>query len=241
MENTKEYNKRRKVVSLISLGIFVAFFVVVTVTLWKPITDTFAEPEKFREWLDSRGLMGRIAFIGMVTLQVIFALIPGEPLEIAAGYAFGTWEGLILCLIGMAIGTTIIFLFTKLLGIKIVEAFISREKIQSLRFIKNSRNLDLLVFIIYLIPGTPKDLFTYFIGLTPIKLGTFLLITSLARIPSIISSTIAGNALGVQKYRLAVIVFIITAAISLVGIIVYNRISKRHEIEEGKKAVCDEE
>lgn len=227
--------------SLLSLGVFIAFFAVVTITLWKPLTDTFSEPEKFRVWLDSHGFLGKLAFIGMVVLQVIFALIPGEPMEIGAGYAFGTFEGLLLCLIGMAIGSTIIFLFTKLLGISIVEAFISREKIKSLRFIKKSRNLNLLVFIVFLIPGTPKDLITYFIGLTPMKLGAYLILTSIARIPSIISSTIAGNALGDQKYKLAAIVFVLTAAISLVGLLVYNQLSKRHEREEIKKIVASDE
>lgn len=229
MEDTeKEYRKKRKVMSIISALVLVAFFTVATVLLWKPLTSTFSKPQQFRSWVNKHGVMGRFAFVGMVFLQVIFAVIPGELMEVGAGYAFGTIEGLILCLIGIAIGSVVIFLFTKRLGIRMVETFISREKIQSLRFIKDSRNLNLITFIVFFIPGTPKDLITYFIGLTPMKLGTFLILSSIARIPSIITSTIAGNALEAQSYKTAVIVYVVTGIISIIGIAVYNRISKNN-------------
>jgi uncharacterized membrane protein YdjX (TVP38/TMEM64 family) len=107
-----------------------------------------------------------------------------------------------------------------------VEAFISKEKIKSLRFIKNSKNLNLLIFILFLIPGSPKDIITYAIGLTPVKLKTLLILTGIARIPSILTSTIAGDALGMQNYTAAVIVYAVAGVISLAGILIYRRISK---------------
>jgi uncharacterized membrane protein YdjX (TVP38/TMEM64 family) len=170
--------------------------------------------------------------VGMMVLQVVVAVIPGEALEIGAGYAFGAWEGLLLCLIGAAIGSAIIFFFVKLLGVKMVEAFISREKINSLKFIKSSRRLNLLMFILFFIPGTPKDLFTYFAGLTPMKLHTFLMISTIARIPSVITSTIGGHALGTQQYVFAAVVFAITIIVSLIGILIYRRISKQEKEKE---------
>jgi uncharacterized membrane protein YdjX (TVP38/TMEM64 family) len=229
MEDNKDYNKRRKIVSILSFAVLAAFFTVLTILLWKPLTDTFSQPENFRSWVNSHGIDGRLAFVGIMSLQIIFAVIPGEPVEIGAGYTFGSIEGMVLCLVGAAIGSTIVFLFVKQLGIKLVEAFISREKIYSMRFLKESKKLNLLLFIVFFIPGTPKDVITYFIGLTPMKLTTFLIISSIARIPSVITSTITGDALGTQNYMLAVIVFVITAIISLIGAIVYNKISKRKQ------------
>lgn len=226
------YNKRRKIVSILSLVVLLAFFATVTILLWKPLADTFSQPERFRDWINSQGILGRLIFVGMVALQVVFAILPGEPMEIGAGYAFGNIEGTLLCLAGAAIGSSIVFLFTRRFGIKIVEAFISREKINSLKFLKKSRNLSLLVFIVFFIPGTPKDLITYFIGLTPMKMGAFLLISSVARIPSVITSTITGNALGTQDYVFAIIVFGITGILSLIGILVYNKITKSKDQEE---------
>lgn len=234
-DSDKQYGKRRKIVSLVSFIILAVFFATVTFFLWKPLIGTFSEPEKFRTWIDSQGFLGKLIFIGMMMLQVVFAVIPGEPMELGAGYAFGNIEGTILCLIGAALGSTIVYLFVKRFGVKIVEAFISREKINSMKFFHQSKNLNLLTFIVFFIPGTPKDVITYFIGLTPIKLKTFLIISSIARIPSVVTSTVAGNALGTQDYKLAVIVFIVTAVVSLVGVAIYNRISKRnHEKEEQK-------
>ena len=104
-----------------------------------------------------------------------------------------------------------------------VEAFISREKLNSLSFIKNHRKLDLIIFIAFLIPGTPKDVLTYFIGLTPMKLRVFLGLSLIARIPSVISSTLGGDALGSQNYTLAIIVFAVTAVLSLAAILLYKR------------------
>ncbi|HIU31524.1 MAG TPA: TVP38/TMEM64 family protein [Candidatus Caccousia avistercoris] len=231
-DDERDYRRRRKIVSIASLLVLILFFAVVAVAVGKPLLDMIADPEKFRQWVDSHSIWGRLAFVGMMMLQVIVAVIPGEPMEIGAGYAFGAWEGLLLCLVGMALGTAVIFLFTKLLGVKMVEAFISREKLYSMKFLQNESRLEFIVFLIFLIPGTPKDVLTYFVGLTPMRLRTFLLLSSIARIPSIISSTLGGNALGTQDYRTAVIVFAVTAVLSLAGLLVY-RYHSRKKNEKG--------
>lgn len=223
----RSYKIRRRVVSLISLMVLLGLFAVVAVYVGKPLLEMAGDPAAFREWVEARGFMGRLALTGIMTLQVVVAMIPGEVIEIAAGYCYGPLGGMLLCLIGAAAGTCIIYGFTKLFGIRMVEAFVSREKIASLRFLQDSRKLNLLIFIIFFIPGTPKDLITYFVGLTPMKLTTFLLISSVARIPSVISSTIGGDALGMRNYTFAVLVFAVTAAVSLAGILIYRRISSR--------------
>ena len=224
-ESDSKYIRRRKAYSILSLIVLVLFIAVGTVVLWKPLTDGFREPEKFREWVDASGVWGKLAFIGIVTLQVIFAVIPGEPIEFAAGYAFGAIEGTILCLIGMAIGTMLIFGFVKKFGMKMVEVFVSREKIASMKYLHDSRNLNMLVFTVFFIPGTPKDILTYFIGLTPMKMGTVLLLTTVARIPSVITSAVAGGALGVDRIWAAVVIYAITGVVSIIGLLVYRKMS----------------
>ena len=229
----KAYIRRRRVVSILSLCVLLAFIAVVAIVVGKPLVEMLSRPEEFQKWVDSHHIWGRLAFVGMMCLQVVFAIIPGEPMEIGAGYAFGSIEGTLLCLAGAAVGSSIIYLFTKKFGIKLVEAFISKEKILSLSFIKNTKKLNLLIFILFFIPGTPKDIFTYFIGLTPMKLHIFLLISSIARIPSVITSTISGDALVSQNYGFAISVFVITAVVSTAGIFIYHKISKRHAAQQG--------
>lgn len=227
----KQYRRRRKIVSGISFALLCALFGVVCFYA-KPLLELVADPERFRVWIDSQGILGYVTFVAIMCLQVVIAVIPGEVVEIGAGYAFGAVPGMLLCLVGVAVGSTIIYGFTKLFGYKMVEAFISREKIGTLKFIRGSKRLNLLVFLLFFIPGTPKDVITYFIGLTPMKLRTFLLISSVARIPSVISSTMGGHALGLQNYMFAVMVFAITAAMSLIGILIYRRMCRRENQAE---------
>lgn len=227
----KQYRRRRKIISIISFALLGVLFGVICFYA-KPLLELVADPERFRAWIDGQGLLGYGTFIAIMCLQVVIAVIPGEVVEIGAGYAFGAVPGMLLCLVGVAVGSAIIYGFTKLFGYKMVEAFISREKIGSLKFIQNSKRLNLLVFLLFFIPGTPKDIITYFIGLTPMKLRTFLLISSVARIPSVISSTMGGHALGLQDYMFAVIVFAITAVMSLIGILIYRRMCRRESKAE---------
>ena len=217
----------KKKIYLFAIVVALLFIAAVGYLVGKPMVDFVREPERFRAWVDSSGFVSRVIFVGMVVFQLVIALIPGEPLEMGAGYAFGAVEGTILCIIGCVIGSALVFLFVRRFGVKLVEVFFPREKIRSLRFLQDSRRLNLLTFIVFFIPGTPKDLLSYFIGLTDMKLGTWLLITAVARIPSIVTSTVTGDALGLKNYQFAIIAFGATLLLSLVGILVYRRLSAR--------------
>ena len=217
----------KKKIYLFAIIVALLFIAAVGYLVGKPMVEFVREPERFRAWVDSSGFVSRVIFVGMVVFQLVIALIPGEPLEMGAGYAFGAVEGTILCIIGCVIGSALVFLFVRRFGVKLVEVFFPREKIRSLRFLQDSRRLNLLTFIVFFIPGTPKDLLSYFIGLTDMKLGTWLLITAVARIPSIVTSTVTGDALGLKDYQFALIAFGVTLALSLLGILVYRRLSAR--------------
>lgn len=221
-------NKRKKLIGIISLLTVVIFSIVIFIFLGKPLIELVSKPQVFRNWVEDFGFLGQIIFILMIVLQVVIAIIPGEPFEIAAGYAFGSIEGTLLCLIGVVIGSIIIFLLVRKFGIMLVEIFFSKEKINSLKFLKNNPKMNMLFFILMLIPGTPKDLFSYFAGLTDIKLSTWIIITAIARIPSIITSSVGGSMLGEQKFTLAIIAFAITILLSIIGLIIYNKIQAKN-------------
>lgn len=224
--------RRRRWISLAAVGVFLAFSAVCMALIGPPMLRFFDDPQAFRAWVDSHGIWGRVAFVGMVALQVVIALIPGEPLEIGAGYAFGAVEGTLLCLAGTTLGSLLVFGFVRKLGMKAVEPFFSREEIEKMPFFQNPKRLELLAFILFFIPGTPKDVMTWAIGLTPIRLSHWLLITTLARLPSIVSSAAGGDALGSRQYIFAVVVFAVTALVSGAGILVYRRISEKHQKQE---------
>lgn len=232
-------NRRNKLIGILCIAVFVAILAVIFVFVGEPMIKFVNEPEQFRDWIDALGIWGRLIFIGMMALQIIVAVIPGEPLEIVAGYAFGVLEGTLLCMLGALVGGVIVFLFVRYFGAKVVDIFIPHEKITQLKFLNTKKKLTLLTTVVFLIPGTPKDVLTYFVGLTPMKLTTWMLITSLARFPSIITSTMGGNALGTKEYIAAVIIFAVTIILSAAGLLIYKkRLARKHSAgsEGGLKA-----
>lgn len=223
-----DQQKRKRAVALTCLGAAVLMMVAIFWFVGRPLIAFVSQPERFRAWVDSHGILGRLAFVGMMMFQVFIAIIPGEPLEIGAGYAFGAVEGTLLCLLATTLSSVVIFLIVKRYGMKFVTLFVSEEKLHSLKFLRDTRRLELLTFLLFFIPGTPKDVLTYVVGLTPMKLRVWVLITAVARIPSVVTSTAGGSALGSQDYRLAVIVFVAMAAVSGLGVLLYRAIQKRH-------------
>ena len=218
--------RQKRFWSGMSIAAFVALSIFLLLAVGRPMLRFIENPGGFRAWVRGHGIWGRIAFVGMMFFQVVVAIIPGEPLEIAAGYAFGFWEGTLLCQIGIFLGSLTVFLFVRNWGIRVVEVFFPREKILSSKLLRDRKKRDALTFILMFIPGTPKDILTYCAGLTDMPLGTWLLISTIARIPSVVTSTIGGNALGLQDYWFALAVFGVTLALSLGGWLLYRRMDK---------------
>lgn len=220
--------RRHKLYGVISVVVLLLFFVGIALLIWQYMKSIAANPQQFKEFIDHYGWKGRFIALGIQILQVVVALIPGELVEVGTGFAFGAVEGTLICMGGVAIASALIFLLTRSLGVRLVEIFISREKIADLKFINSEKKLKRTIFLLYFIPGTPKDLFTYFVGLTPVRLHEFLIVSLLARIPSIVSSTIGGQFIGDRRYLAATILFLITGAVSFGGLQLYSFIVKRH-------------
>ena len=216
----KHYNRKRKLLAGISAAVVVILLLLVTLILWRWLAS-FSQ-EGLRDYIRSFGAAGWLVFLVLQILQVFIALIPGELLESAAGFVFGPIVGTLLCYAGIVIASSLVFVLTRKFGIKLVEVFVSREKINQLRFLNTEKKRDLLIFLAFFIPGTPKDLLTYFVGLTEIKFRTFLAISLVARIPSVVTSTFGGHLLGVGDYISAIIVYAATAIVSILGMVGYN-------------------
>lgn len=230
MKKTEQLSrKQQKIIGAAAIVVFVLMMALMTWLIGVPLLRFAGDPELIRSWVAKSGIGGRLAYVGMVIVQIIVALIPGEALEIAGGYAFGAVEGTLLCLAAATVGSVLVFCLVRRFGLRLVEVFFTREKLNSLRFLRSNRRREMLFLIIFMIPGTPKDLLCYFAGLTDIKFPVWLLICSLGRLPSIVTSTIGGDALGTEKYIMAIIVFAVTLAVSGLGIIVYNRICARQD------------
>lgn len=227
LEQKMKNERQRKIAAALLVVAAIIIATAVGIIVGRPLVRYVSEPESFRVWVNERGLLGRLAYVAIVIFQVLLALIPGEPFEILGGYAFGAVEGTLLCLVATSLGSILVFALVRRFGVGLVRLFFSQEKLDGARFLHSSPRRDLLFLIIFMLPGTPKDLLSYFAGLTDIRFGTWLVICSIGRIPSIISSTVGGDALGEKNYLAAIIVFAASFAISLVGMLVYKLLSER--------------
>ena len=226
MEQKTKWQKR---VRWFSIGAVIIFTLVMTAVLFVLFQSVASDPAQFKVWLEQFGWLGRAVLAGLMALQVLVALLPGEIIETGAGVAYGPIEGLILCLIGAAVGTALIFWLVRRYGSNLVECLVPKEKLDKLSFMKDEQKLDNLIFLIFLIPGTPKDIITYFAGLTPVKFSHFLLITTVARIPSVITSTLAGDKLIQQDFASAFWIYAITIAFSGAGLLLYRAVMKKRQ------------
>ncbi len=200
----------------------------------RPFVSMLDEPGQFQEWIGSHGVWGYLIFFAMTVLQVFVAVIPGEPFEIAAGYAFGWFWGTLITLAGVTLGQTLVFLLIRKYGNRALELFVPPDKLKKVNFIRTSGRTFRLLFALFLIPGTPKDILAYYAGLTNIRLSSFLMIAILARLPSVVTSTVGGSALSDGSYLAAAIVFAVTAAVSISGLILYGKIQKSVREKKGE-------
>ena len=219
--NMKENSAVKKILKIISLSLAIGVIALVSYLLYRLTADKDA----FEAWLLQYGEMSRLIYIAIVALQVIFALIPGEVLEIAGGYIFGAWEGTLLNLLGSALGSAAVFFLVRKFGKPLVNVFFSENKLSKLRFLQESKKRDLFFMTVFILPGTPKDLLCYFAGLTAMKTQFFLPVSSLGRLPSVVTSAIGGSAIENESYFTAVIAFAAALAVSLAGIFCYRFLS----------------
>ena len=217
-------SKAALVLSLVS-----AVFLVLTVVLIVLFREYLSDAEKVRALVSQNYFLGALCLLLICAVQVVVALVPGELVEIAAGYAFGAVWGTIICVAGMILGSIAVILLVRKFGRKFVYAFYPKEKMDNLPILRDPKKRNTLVLILFLIPGTPKDMFTYAIGLTDMSIPLYLLLTTFARLPSVVSSTVGGNAVGEKNYVAAVIIFVVTALVSGGGLLLYRWIQKRHE------------
>lgn len=227
----KKLLRRKRIIAIVSIVIAVSLFVWLSFYLTDVILSSLDEDgnimntaQNFKELIESYGKWGVIVAFGIQVLQVIVSPIPGEVIEVGMGLCFGWLGGAVLCLVGGALAAALIMLFVKKYGIKAVELFVSTDKINELRIINNEKKLKTTVFLLYLIPGTPKDPLIFFFGLTKISIWDFIWIQTLARIPSVVTSTIAGEQVTKQNFLVSIIIFAVTGVLALIGMFLYRKI-----------------
>lgn len=216
----------KRAAAIISAAVFFGIMIAATLLLVN-FFKKFSDPAELKSYINSFGVYGKLVFLGLQIIQIVIAFIPGEAVQIGAGYAYGAVEGTLLCLVGAALASAVVFLLTKLVGIRAVELFVSRRKIDSLKFINSEQKLNRLIFILFLIPGVPKDVVTYLAGLTRISFHEFLVISTVARTPALLMSTLGGSAVADRNYTGAAVIFSAAALLSIAGLKAYSCLTEK--------------
>ena len=225
MHNTADdkSGKRKKVIRIVSLCILVAVMIFVTI-ICIPIVKMLSTEEGragLERLVDSNFLLGVCVYMFLQVLQVLVALIPGGVIQILRGVLFGNFWGTVLCSLGILAGSAIVFFMVRRFGMPVVEAFIDRKGIKKFEFLNDTKKLEITVFILFLIPGMPKDVLTYLAPLTKIKPSSFLALSMLGRFPAILLSIVFGANLSEGNILAAVIIFAVVAVVGIIGIL-YN-------------------
>lgn len=186
-----------------------------------------ADARAVRAFVADHAFASRLTMLGINIVQVLQAFLPGEPVELASGYAFGFWEGTALCLVASGLATSAIYWATRRWGWKLVGLFFDRSLFDRFSWLKSAKRLELIMLIVFLIPGTPKDFLTYFAGLTNMSFLPVVLIATFGRIPSIVTSTITASAVGSGNWPLVACTLVASAFLLAVGGLMYRRLRSR--------------
>lgn len=204
---------------------------------WLPgVYAWLSDPAAVRAFVAEHAVLARLAIVGVNVLQVVLAFLPGEPVELASGYALGFFEGTAACLVASAIGTSIIYLAVRRWGRRDVDLFFDQGYFERFDWLHRTRRLELIMLVVFLIPGTPKDFLTYFAGLTDMRFGHVLAIATFGRIPSIVTSTVAASSFASGDYGLMVGALVIAALLIVGGGVAYRFVRDRASRNEAPDA-----
>ncbi|MBO5476802.1 MAG: TVP38/TMEM64 family protein [Clostridia bacterium] len=220
IDNKKKFKWLKYIFIALGIALFVAI-IIWLIPIMKNITTEEGRLE-FKNKMDSLGIWSGLVLFVMQFAQIFLVILPGEPMEILAGMCYGTFWGTLFIFLSVFIITTFIVLLVKLLGTKFVYSIWDRQKIKRIknnRAFKNKKRIEIIMTILFLIPGTPKDLLTYIGALLPIDVKRFIFISTFARFPSVISSTMAGANIVKGDFTSMFLIYIVTFAIT--GVLIY--------------------
>ncbi len=222
--NNFTHRKMLLIIKIVALMLVIIAMSYITLKFGTNITQLVRNPDQLKVLLSSYGQISITIFIGLQVLQVVIAAIPGELVQIAGGFIYGTIQGTLYSIIGITLGSIIAFYISRVLGLSLLSEFISREKLEKYSFLINSPKSKIAIFILFLIPGIPKDIFSYIAGFTPINPLLFFVLSSTARIPSLLVSCYIGANLQQGNYLTVVIASVLAGLFLVLGLLFKDRI-----------------
>lgn len=220
---------RGTILRLMMLLIFIVLVITFVILIWPHVSEITESGglQKLIDQVRGFGAFGAIVLFAVQIIQVISGFIPSEMLAIVSGLIYGTWFGTLIVIAGCAVGTIIVFLIVRKLGAPFVRSMVPKKYLNKFNKLEQGERFYTFVFILFLIPGIPKDVLTYIVPLSSIPLPHFVAVATLGRLPELFAVICAASDIANGQYVRAIIIFSITAIVAIVGLIVYNRTAKR--------------
>ncbi len=186
--------------------------------------------------MEEFGIFAPVVFVALQVIQVVIAIIPGGPVPIIGGMLFGEFAALILCLVGFFLGTALVYYLVQWLGRPLVDRFVTEKHFQKFDFLMEGKRLEALVFLVFFLPGLPKDALTYLVSFnSKIKPMRLFILTTLGRTPATILTVYVGGNIWDGNFKAASILILVMVALAILGLWIKRYIDKRAEIHDAKK------
>lgn len=205
-------------VILVGIPLYIYFF-------HHSIIDEFSSLERVNALFAEYKTKSILFYILAQILQIVICIIPGQWLQFAAGYAYGFWLGYLYSLIGAALGSVMTYYIAKILGHDAMHLIFGEEKIKKMLETMNSKRAVVIIFLIFLIPGVPKDLCNYVAGLSEVKLKPFLIVSLIGRSPGMMGSLLIGRQISTGGYMSAGIIAAVAIILCIIGLIFRKKLT----------------
>ncbi|NFA61484.1 TVP38/TMEM64 family protein [Clostridium sporogenes] len=210
----------------IVLSLFFLFIIFVGYIYYKNFT-VLKDPKNIKNIILSYGNYGIVVFLLFQIIQVVAFFIPGEVIQISGGYIYGTLFGSIYSLIGITLGSVFVFLLSHIYGRPLVHKIICKKDLKFFDRLLNIGSIKLIVFLLYLIPGIPKDALGYICGISDIKFKDFFVLSTLGRIPGVLASTYFGANIHSGNKSVLIIVGVVSSLLFIIGVLKGEKIIKK--------------
>ena len=211
--------RKNKIISIIKLLVLIG--IVVSVPLYLIITKheyikdmgNTDNMRKIAEFLEEYKWESAFIYLGLQVLQIIISVLPGQVFQMAAGYLYGFFPGLLLSITGALLGSVIAYYLAIYLGHDALKLFVKPETLNKFAQKLNTKRAYLIVFILYLIPGLPKDVIAYAAGVSKMNLKAFLLMSMVGRVPAMSVSVLMGALYESKEYQWFIVIGILSVII----------------------------
>lgn len=225
--NPQTEKRLKTILAILKFTLLIGIIVAIPLVIYfkfPNILDDFRDINRINETLESNRGHGALIYISLQIFQIVVSVIPGQIIQLAAGYAFGFWLSYLLTIIGIGLGTITTFYLAKLLGRDLLYVIFGEKKLTKFIELLNSKKAFVAILIIFLFPGIPKDLFVYAAGISSIRLLPFLILNLVARTPALMCSLLVGMFFRQQSYAPIIVIAAVVLVIAAFALIFRKRV-----------------